>query len=221
MLKPTIHVLAVAAILVTAACAAPEYNYVKNSGQKTYFKVPHDWQQTGTDSLDDELTDTPADSARAAARKQAWWSVAYDAASTPNAQHLTSNGVTAQPIVYARIAPLTKSQQNAVSLDALRDFILPVTDYGREAAAESGIELSGFELLHDEVLAPGNGVRGIRVVFDYMLGSGVLHTFDKTVLVNNDNSKMYLLMIRCTTACYKARFDELNAIATSFTVRSQ
>lgn len=220
MLKRAIHVLAVAAIMVTAACAAPEYTYVKNSGQKTYFKVPHDWQQTGTDSLDDMLSGTNPDSARKTARQQTWWSVAYDAATTPDARHLLINGVTDEPIVYARISPLTETQQNAVSLDMLRNAILPVTDDAREASAANA-DLTDFELLHDEVLAPTSGLHGVRVVFDYVLGSGVMHTFDETALVNNDNSKLYLLMIRCSTACYKARHDELDTIATSFTVRSQ
>jgi hypothetical protein len=102
----------------------------------------------------------------------------------------------------------------------LRNAILPVTADAREAAASS-TDLSDFELLHDEVLAPSNGLHGVRVVFDYVLGSGVMHTFDETALVNNDNSKLYLLMIRCSTACYKTRYDELDTIAKSFTVRSQ
>ena len=220
MVKRTIHVLAVVAIMVAAACAAPEYTYVKNSGQKTYFKVPHEWRQTGTDMLDDMLSGANPDSARKAARQQTWWSVAYDAATAPDARHLVINGVTDEPIVYARISPLTESQQNAVSLDMLRNVILPVTADAREAAASTS-ELTDFELLHDEVLTPANGLHGVRVVFDYVLGGGVMHTFDETALVNNDNSKLYLLVIRCSTACYKSRHAELDTIATSFTVRSE
>jgi hypothetical protein len=182
--------------------------------------VPHDWQQTGTDSLDDMLSGTNPDSARKAARQRTWWSVAYDADATPDARHLLINGVTAEPIVYARVSPLTETQQNAVSLDLLRNIILPVTADAREAAGANS-DLTDFELLHDEVLAPASGLHGVRVVFDYVLGSGVMHTFDETALVNNDNSKLYLLMIRCSTACYQARFSELDTIATSFTVRSQ
>lgn len=33
---------AIAGVPLLGACAAPEFNYVKNSGQMTYFKVPHD-----------------------------------------------------------------------------------------------------------------------------------------------------------------------------------
>jgi hypothetical protein len=58
------------------------------------------------------------------------------------------------------------------------------------------------------------------VIYDYELANGVLHTFDQTALVNNDGSKIYLLIIRCSTSCYRERSSELDAIAKSFTVRS-
>lgn len=219
MLKRSIPI-ALAVIMVVAACAAPEYTYVKNSGQKTYFKVPHAWHETGTNSLDDTLSGTNPDSAGAAVRQQSWWSVAYDADNNPDAEHLLTASVTDEPIVYARVAQLSESQQNKVSLDMLRDVFLPVTDDAREAAASS-IDLTGFELVHDEVLTPSTGLHGVRVVYDYELGNGVLHTFDETALVNNDNSKLYLLLIRCSTACYRDRSGELETIATSFTVRSE
>lgn len=224
MLKRAIHVgaalLAVTALLAGAgACGTPEFTYVKNSQEKTYFKVPHGWREIATESLDHDITGVNPDSAAATAVKQLWWSVAYDAAEDPTPDHLLTTGVTDEPIVYARVATLTESQQNMVSLDALRNVLLPVTDEAREAAAAT-MPLSGFELLRDEVIEPENGLHGVRVVFDYELAFGVLHTFDQTVLVNNDGSKLYLMIIRCTSSCYRERSGELDTIATSFTVRS-
>lgn len=224
MLKRALHVgaaaIAVAVVLAGAgACGAPEFTYVKNSGQKTYFKVPHDWHEIGTGSLDDALAGTTPDSASAALRQQLWWSVAYDASADPSPIHLLTTGVTDEPIVYARVAKLTDTQQNAVSLDLLRNSFLPVTAAAREAAATS-IQLTGFELLHDEVLTPSSGLHGVRVIFHYELANGVVHTFDQTALVNNDGSTLYLLIIRCSSSCYRERSSELDTIATSFTVRS-
>lgn len=223
MVKRAIHVgaaIAVAAVIAAAgACGAPEFTYVKNSGQKTYFKVPHEWHQIDTDDLDDALGQTNPDSASSQMRQQLWWSVAYDASADPSPVHLVTNNVTDEPIVYARVAQLTETQQNAVSLDMLRDVFLPVTDDAREATADTS-ELSGFELVHDEVLTPANGLHGVREVFDYQLPSGVMHTFDETALVNNDSSTLYLMIIRCSSACYRERSTELDTIATSFTVRS-
>jgi hypothetical protein len=225
MLKRAIHVgaaalVAVAIIIGAGACGAPEFTYVKNSGKKTYFKVPHDWHQIGTSSLDDLLSGTNPDSAAASVRQQSWWSVAYDASTDPAPEHLVTNGETDAPIVYARIASLSTTQQNEVSLDLLRNIFLPVTDDARQAAAASSSQLTGFELVHDEVLTPSSGLHGVRVIYDYELANGVLHTFDQTALVNNDGSKLYLLIIRCSTSCYRQRSSELDTIAKSFTVRS-
>lgn len=226
MFKRAMHVgtAAIALVMVVAgvgACAPPEFTYVKNSGQKTYFKVPHEWHSAATKNLDDALSGTNPDSANAQARQQQWWSVAYDADQDPAADHLIAQGPTDQPIVYARISPLSETQRNSVSLDTLRNAFLPVTDEARTAAAESGNSgLRGFELVDDQVLTPANGLRGVRVVYDYELGGGILHTFDQTALVNNDGSKLYLLIIRCSTSCYRARSSELDTVAKSFTVRS-
>ena len=223
MLKRSIHVgaatIAVAAIMAVAGgCGTPEFTYVKNSGQKTYFKIPHDWHEIGTGSLDNVLSGTNPDSANSKVRQQLWWSVAYDASADPTPDHLLTNDVTNEPIVYARVAQLTESQQNAVSLDMLRNMFLPVTEDARQAAAT--LPLTGFELVQDQVLTPSSGLHGVRVIYDYELANDVLHTFDQTALVNNDGSKIYLLIIRCSTSCYRERSSELDSIAKSFTVRS-
>jgi hypothetical protein len=74
-------------------------------------------------------------------------------------------------------------------------------------------------LLRDDVLTPHAGLRGVRVTFNYRLLGGTLDTFDQTAYINNDASKEYVLLIRCTARCYRARAAELDAIAKSFTVR--
>jgi hypothetical protein len=224
MLKRAIQVgaaaVAVAATIAgTSGCGTPEFTYVKNSGQKTYFKVPHDWHAIGTGSLDNVLSGTNPDSATTKLRQQLWWSVAYDASADPTPDHLLTDDVTNEPIVYARVAQLTEAQQNAVSLDMLRNTFLPVTEDARQAAAAT-LPLTGFELVQDQVLTPSSGLHGVRVIYDYELGNDVLHTFDQTALVNNDGSKIYLLIIRCSASCYRERSRELDTIAKSFTVRS-
>ncbi|MBW6435386.1 hypothetical protein KZ829_16740 [Actinoplanes hulinensis] len=210
---------AVAALTLFAGCGASEFTYVKNSGERTYFKVPHEWHEVGTKSLDDALTGLNSDSAAAGLRQRLWWSVAYDASAYPSAEHLMTAGVTTEPILYARVAQTTEAQRDTISLDILRNFFLPVTQEARDSVAQT-TSLTGFELLQDEVITPDNGLHGVHVVYNYDLGLGVLHTFDQTALVNNDGSKIYLLLIRCTTSCYAERSGELDTIATSFTVRS-
>ena len=211
---------ATAGVLLLGACAAPEFTYVKNSGQMTYFKVPHGWHAADTKTLDDVLSGTNPDSVAAEQREQVWWSVLYDASAHPAAEHLVTGAETDEPVVYARVAPLNPTAQNEVSLDTLRDLFLPVTDAARAQAAQTST-LSGFQLLRDQVLTPSNGLHGVRVTYEYEMDNGVLHTFDQTALVNNDSSKLYELIIRCSSHCYRERSSQLDDIATSFTVRSK
>jgi hypothetical protein len=111
--------------------------------------------------------------------------------------------------------------QGVVSLDWLRNSFLPVTPEETRKEAAQQIGLGVFELVHDEVLTPSHNIHGVRVIYSYVLPSGVLHTFDLTALVNNAGNRVYTLLIRCSERCYGDRFDELNNIATSFTVRSR
>jgi hypothetical protein len=122
--------------------------------------------------------------------------------------------------VFATVRTLSTGQRDSMSYDAMRDFVLPVTTSARDAAANGGLQVADFELLRDDVLAPHSGIRGVRVVYNYRLVPGPLQTFDQTTYVNADTSRVYIILIRCSAACYRQRFAELDGVATSFTVRS-
>jgi hypothetical protein len=218
--------LAVAAVFAAAtACGESKFTYVKNSGEQTYFRVPHEWHRIDESTLESLLIQEPDESLTAEIKRQLSWSVAYDAAADSSVTHLVTGGTTSQPIVYAEILQLTAQQQGAISLDLLRNYFYPVTQDAREAAAAAaavgGREPPFFELVSDEVLTPSKNIHGVRTVYNYELSGGVLHTFDLTALVNNATNHLYVLLIRCSTRCYRDRADELNKIATSFTVRNR
>ncbi|WP_395107439.1 hypothetical protein [Actinomadura sp. SCN-SB] len=213
--------LAFAAVLPLAlsGCGSPDYHYVKNSEQKTYFKVPSEWHRIDQRTLDGILSADDPDSAAARARPRLVWSVAYDAHEVPHPTHLY--GVASdQPFVWAVVRPLSKKEQDAVSLDMLRDTFLPVTENGRAELAQRGGQLAGFELTRDQVLTPGGGLRGVRTTFNYRLPTSPdLQTFDVTAYVS-DAGRLYVMVLRCSTRCFHQRAAELDAIARSFTVRN-
>ncbi len=212
----------VAITALTAGCGQPEFKYVSNSDEKTYFKVPNSWHEISGSEVTDGFTgEVNPDSLVAAAQKQLWWSVAYDADSEPTPDHMTTILTSPEPVLYATIRHQLPLQQDAVSFDSMRDMFVPVSEGQRQLAAQAGIALEGFELLHDEVLKGPDGVHGVRVVFNYQFPTGILHTFDQTAWANQDSSILYFLLIRCTAKCYRDRVDELNDVATSFTVRSK
>ncbi|GAA3216151.1 hypothetical protein [Actinocorallia longicatena] len=204
--------------LTLSACGDPSYHYVKNSGDKTYFRVPAEWHEIDEKSLNSALNDTDPDSATAEVIDKITWSVAYDADAKPSAAHLLGLG-SDQPFVYATVRRLTDPEQGTISLNHLRDLFLPVTETSRQTASDNGTGLRGFELLRDELLTPGHGVRGVRTTYNYSAALGGLQTFDLTAYASDDGH-LYWMIVRCSAKCFKDRKSELDAIAESFTVRN-
>jgi hypothetical protein len=209
------------ALSLTVACGDPEYTFVQNSDEKTYFKVPYAWTKIDQRPIDSMIGGTTEGSFADLLHKQRTWSVAYDAAEDPSSLHMTSAMVNTDPVFYFAIQKLKTAEQDAISLDVMRDYFLPVTETRRSMAEQSGSGLGGFELLGDEVKQPAPGLHGVRVIYNYQLPSGIHHTFDQSVYVNSDSSTLYFLLFRCSFDCYVARKAEIDEVVASFTVRSK
>jgi hypothetical protein len=217
-----LSVIAVCSLSATlvAGCGEPKFTYVKNSDDKTYFRIPSSWTKIDQGPIDDLFSPVQPGTAASVLHKQRLWSVAYDADEEPSALHMTTYVSNDVPVVYATVEHLVTVERDALSFDTMRDFFFPVTERLRQVAERNGYELQNFELLRDEVLSPSAGIRGIRVIYNYQFPTGVIHTFDQTAYANNDSSTLYLLLIRCSSRCYRAHQAEIDAVATSFTVRS-
>ncbi|MCW2938255.1 MAG: hypothetical protein JWN00_1240 [Actinomycetia bacterium] len=202
---------------LAAACGAPQYTYVKNSDSKTYFRIPAQWHRFDDTVLSNVLYGN-TDSATAQLERKLVWTVAYDAARTPSIDHLTTPA-SDDPIIIASVQPLTAADQGKVSLDALRNLGYMVTPDARQAQAQAGTTDTSFEWLKDQVLTPGNGLRGVREIYNASPGGNLLTT-DRTVIASDDGH-LYLLIIRCSAHCYRTHASELDDIARSFTVRTQ
>jgi hypothetical protein len=196
--------------VMVAGCGAPQFTYVANSSANTYFKVPYGWHKIDNASLAKTLNSGGGSGA---------WSVAYDAGTAPSAAHVFSSQIS-QPFAFAIVGQLTSTESNEISYNGLRDFLLPVTSAARTNASKSGFPLTGFQLLRDAVLAPGQGVHGVRVTFDYTYPDGSIDTFDQIAYLNAESTKVYVLMVHCQYSCYSRDLNEINTVMTSFTVRS-
>ncbi len=194
-----------------SGCGAPQYTYVANSSESTYFKVPHGWHQINGDALQRAMEAVLGGNAGAA------WQVAYEAGSKPDANDFLSFGA-GQPFVFAEIGTLSSTASQELSYDSLRDFFLPVTSTARQNVP-SGFPLTGFKQIRDENLTPGLGVHGVRETFDYTY-EGSTDTFDEVALTNAEQTVVYFLMLHCTTSCYSNDQTEINDVMSSFTVRS-
>lgn len=206
----------VAGAIILTGCGAPSFDYVADSADQAYFKVPPTWKEIGQQGLTNfqaSLGNLPFGPVSGTVV----WSRGYDAASKPSATHVLA--VTGEPVVYASVQDLNSTAQAAMSYDAMRNLVLPVTTVARKAAAKAGSRLSGFHLLGDSLVSQPGGIRGVHVRFGYAGPGNVPEIFDQTVLTNSDTTKLYLLLVQCDEKCFAKNVQQINEVVSSFTVR--
>ena len=120
---------------------------------------------------------------------------------------------TKDPVLYVRIRDLFPEERNAISLNTLRNLVLPITDYLDGTIPND----RKFELYDDQEINEVGG-RGVSLLysFDY---NGVNETVNQVALMSNDQNKIYVFIIRCSTECYNKNIDEIDEIVNSFTVK--
>jgi hypothetical protein len=209
---PALGGIALALAVALAGCAAPQYTYVGNTSQNTYFKVPYSWSAIKSTALVKALTNGGTASSGV-------WTAGFDASSRPSPEHVLGL-VPAQPFVYATITQLNATTSNELSYNLLRDFFLPVTASTRQTADGNGFPLTGFRLLSDAIVTPGQGIHGVHETFDYTYPGGTVVTFDQIAMTNADATVVYLLVVHCTAACYRSDQAAINTVMDSFIVRS-
>lgn len=211
---PAVAGLVLLAAALLAGCGAPRYTYVKNSADHMYVKIPASWHSIDQKDLDNAIGLDPAEDASS----RGLWLQGYDAADTPSALHLFGASAP-EPAVLVSVQQVPRASRGGLSLDGLRDFFFPVSPTARQN--NQNPQLTGFGLLADDVLTPGDGVRGVHTVFRYRLGGGPPQMMDQTGYLNDDASKVYLLLVRCSTTCYKDRHGEIENVVSSFTIREK
>jgi hypothetical protein len=199
--------------LAVAGCAAPQFTYVTNSSQHTYFKVPSGWRQISAGAL------AAAVNGGSSKSQAGVWTVGYDGSTQPEANHVLG-AENQQPFAYSVVAAVNQTTTNELSYNDLRDFFLPVTSAARSSAARSGFPLTNFKLIGDSMLELAQGVHGVREIYDYSYPDGSVNTFDQVALTNADDTEVYLLLVHCLASCYSKHQSEIDTVMKSFTVRS-
>jgi hypothetical protein len=206
------------AIFTLSACGQPDFTYVRDKEGTTYFKVPSSYTQLNAYPIDLYLSGDQPNSQAALLSAQRVWSTAFDQSAQPAISHLLGS---TDPFIYTTVHKLTDEQRNGVSLDRLRDFILPVTQTVREIYTSRAVQagktplFNRFELIKDEVLVLDRGARGVRVRFNYQIGTDV-QTFDETALLDEQGSTVSVMLIGCQSICFRARAAEFDSIEQTF-----
>jgi hypothetical protein len=199
-----------------SGCAPPQYSYVTDSSDLTYFKVPHYWKQLTPAALC-----TAVEQYYQADSCPSRWTVAYDAGQESSPSDFESLSIS-EPFVYASVVPNTQTSQTSTPLtnEQLEDSFLPVSSSARTAETKEGFPLTDFKLLAGSTVTISGGFHGVREVFDYTEPNGPTDTFDEVILTNSGSTEIYLLTLHCTTSCYQQNQTAIDAVMSSFTVRS-
>jgi hypothetical protein len=207
----TKSVIAIVAIVILGACT-PSKQYAGSSTEGAFFSVPNGWTKVSMTQLSKEegKSSDQNDLDRLAM-------VSYQVGFSKN-KKITPKDIfmlepTDHPVLYARFRDLFPEERNSISLNTLRDIILPITQYVDGSKTND----SNFQLLDDQEITEKGG-KGVNLLFSFDY-NGVNETVNQTALYSNDQNKIYLLIIRCSSVCYNKNINDIDEIVKSFTVR--
>ncbi|SDH46750.1 hypothetical protein [Nonomuraea jiangxiensis] len=218
MIKTRALITLMVAVFVLPACGQPEFTYVRDKAGTTYFKVPSSFTQLDAYRIELYLSGDHPNSEAALLRAERVWSTAFDQSTRPSVDHLLGS---LDPFVYATVHRLTDEQRDTISLNGLRDFVLPVTKPTRDLYMQRAMALgrppvfNRFESLRDEVLLLDKGARGVHVRFNYQIGNDV-QTFDHTAILDEKGGTVSVMLVGCQAICFRTRTAEFEKIVSTF-----
>ncbi|MFM1758568.1 MAG: hypothetical protein RL193_1145 [Actinomycetota bacterium] len=204
-------VVALLALLMLSACTpSKQYNGSKSEG--AFFAVPNGWSKISQSKLESEEGKDATDAALERL-SLVTFQVGYTKLAKIEAREVFMLKPTEEPVMYVRFRELLPEERNAISLNTLRNLIFPITDVLDGTISDD----RNFEIYDDQEVVE-KGARGVNLLysFDY---EGVNTTVNQIALYSNDQSKIYLFVIRCSTECYNKSLDEIDEIVKSITVR--
>lgn len=193
--------------LIASACASTGYHYVKNSDDKTYFKVPNEWKlfdaeqvlERNAKGLSDRETDT---------LRELSWEVRFDAGPKPSLRNFKKADY-AHPIGIAQVEELVQEASDAASISALRNLYFDI-----DAAAEAG---QGLIVSYEPVTLDG-GFHGVHIVAEIPDEDGNTIVFNQKAVLDQLTSKFYAVVVFCNARCYDDNTDDIERLVDSWTV---
>ncbi len=203
----------VAGTTALSSCARPDYQYAAQKpgdvpAGSVFFKVPQGWNEFPAAQIAKAQSDWATDPAAKSLLDVTAWQSAYDASIQPSLGNVLGTGAADQPTLYASLRSLYEAESTNASVESLRDMVVPVSTLG-----------SNVRILRDETVTQGKAT-GVHVVFSYAPTAGAPEqTIDQTAYLSEGNDAVYLLLVRCSTACYDNHRDEISTVTSSYTIQ--
>ena len=205
-----ITALVVALVMLSACTPSKQYAGSKEDG--AFFAVPNGWTKVSQAALK-KVESKSGNQDDLDRLSMVTYQIGFSKSKKITPREVFLIEPTDQPVLYVRFRNLFPEERNAISLNTLRNIILPVTEYLDGTRAND----RNFQLFDDQEIVEKGG-KGVNLLysFDY---NGINETVNQVALFSNDQSKIYLFIIRCSTVCYNKNIDEIDQIVKSFTVR--
>jgi hypothetical protein len=206
------RITAAAIALVILSACAPSKQYAGSAKDGAFFSVPNGWTKVDQLALHkEEAKSTNQDDLDRLSMVS--FQVGFTKLKTIAPRDVFLLEPTKEPVLYARFRDLFPEERNAISLNTLRNVILPVTEYVDGTRTND----RNFQLYDDQEITERGG-RGVNLRFSFD-NKGISETINQTALYSNDQGKIYLLIIRCSTECFNKNVRDIDQIIKSFTVR--
>jgi hypothetical protein len=198
--------------LALTGCGESSKIYAASKTDGVFFSVPKNWHGLSNAALN-KYEKKSADDESTSRQSLVRWQVAYSTDSKIKVSQVFSLKPVKSPLVFVRVRDLTGSEVNDFSYNSLRNVIVPITQLSE------GVDLGvpDFKILEDGEVVE-KGARGIQTIYSFSI-DGTQQTFNQTVLMSNDRTTLYILMVRCVTTCYTKNKKVMEAIVKSYTVQ--
>ncbi len=204
--RPVVACTLLTGALLLSACAGSGYHYVKSSEDRTFFKVPDDWELYDNDTLLDaaksDLSEDELDEVRATQ-----WAAVFDGHPTPALAHL-ANKAPIHPVGRAVVQDLSPESADGISLMTLRNVFYDIDD---KLEKDTGQVIS-----YDQVERDG-GFHGSHLVAELSTAKGDL-VVNQIALLDQATTKVYALAVACSVKCYDENKSKIEQIMDSWTV---
>jgi hypothetical protein len=204
----TVAIVSLTLAVLGAACSSTGYHYVKNSDDRTYFKVPEAWKLYGEEQVLESYSKDLSPRERAVERDTTW-QVVFDASPQPSLTHL-GDPKAHHPNGIAIVRELSFDDTDTLSLVSLRNLFYDI---------DTAVQNQMGEVITYEMLEPDGGFHGFHLVAEVDAEKGRTVTLDQTTLVDQATSKVYTLLVTCDAKCYDDNVDQIERVVKSWTVQ--
>jgi len=230
--------MALALAFASAACAGDGFEYVSNKGEGLYFRVPDEWSV-----VEPEPDELPEASGPEEAGPEAWSRFVTPAPVEGNSLNSLNN--VDVPIGIAQVQPLNAIRRAEMSLERLRAMALdpvfenleaqnaagetdPLAAYEPQDPLQLELEMAELEnppltiqVLEYEEITTEDGARGSRIRLNYSQRDEAFQTIDHLALLDAETTRLYRLLVICSSDCYLDYEDEIDDIFESWTVEGR